>query len=367
MLGSFRFSHDRPAKSAGMETFSKEYIDSHLSGLLHRSVKIKPETFPKIASVINLVESRLITNGPSAEVFVHSDPNMQASCLLPEHFDRPIILISSSIVKLLDDLELASVIGHEIGHAVYKHSIHDHSSAQGLEHLQLLAASRSAEISADRAGLLASRDINSSVSALIKITTGLGAEHIRFDLQALLSQFNEILERGLGFIDAMSTHPLFLLRIRALIMFSNSVEYNTCIGRTGKGSLSLEEVDRGIIRDLDRISGICLDELHNEIITKILVLASLSVFTADGKFSKEEQSFFQSTFGDIDISSELSLAKEQGHRGILFELRKTLNSIGGVSEQEKERMRTFFAVLYESFPPDDTLPLKTALNSLGYT
>ena len=366
MLHTIRFFHDRPSRVSVEGAVSKERKESILTDLLHRSVKIRPETFPRVASAIQTAESRLLGEGTSPDVFVHSDANMQACCFLPGHYDHPVILLTSSLIERLELDELTSVIGHEIGHAVYKHNNPDHSSLEGLERLKVLAASRSAEVSADRAGLLACRDINAAVSALIKITTGLGADDIRFDLQAFLRQFSEITEKGPSMSETMSTHPLFLLRIRALFMFSNSREYHSCVGRAGKGSLSLEEADRGIMRDIRKISGLSLEEVDDELITQILILASFAVFTADGKFSKEEQDFFKEAFGGIDTSEEVKLAQVKGHSGVLYELRRRLSLLGGVSAKDEARMKAFFGVLYDSFPEEDTRPLEAALNSLGY-
>ena len=366
MLHAIRFSHDRPALGSVEQAASLDRQESVLADLMHRSVKILPETFPRVASAIETAESRLLGVGTSPDVFVHADANMQACCFLPAHYDHPVILLTSSLIERLESVELTSVIGHEIGHAIYKHYTPELSSVEGLDRLKLLAASRSAEVSADRAGLIACHDLNASISALIKITTGLGADDIRFDLQAFLRQFTEITEQGPSMNETMSTHPLFLLRIRALFKFSNSIEYHNCIGRPGKGSQTLEEADRGIIRDLHKISGLSLDEVDDELITKILILASFAVFTADGKFSKDEQDFFKEAFGEVDASEEISLAQQKGHSGVVYELRRKLGLLGGVSPKDEERMKAFFAVLYDTFPKNDTKPLKAALNSLGF-
>jgi hypothetical protein len=366
MLDSIRFSHDRPSRVSVEGTTSEERQESLLTDLLHRSVKIRPETFPRVASAIQAAESRLLGEGMPPDVFVHSDANMQACCFLPGHYDHPVILLTSSLIERLEVDELTSVIGHEIGHAVFKHNNPDHSSVEGLERLKILAASRSAEVSADRAGLLACRNLNAAVSALIKITTGLGGNDIRFDLQAFLQQFSEITEKGPSMSETMSTHPLFLLRIRALFMFANSIEYHNCIGRHGIGSQTLDEADRGIMRDIRKISGLSLEEVDDELITQILILASFAVFTADGKFSKDEQDFFKEAFGEIDASEEVKLAQQKGHSGVLYELRRRLSLLGGVSPQDEERMKTFFSVLTQTFPQDHTEPLRTTLNSLGF-
>lgn len=366
MLHGIRFSHDRPTALSGSGLASKEEQTDFLTGLLHRSVRVRSEIFPKIAEVVRVSEERLLRGEIHPDVFVHADTNMQACCFSPARYDRPVILVTSALVERLTPEELASVIGHEIGHSVYKHQNQNPENLEGAERLKVLASARSAEISADRAGLLACRDVNTAISALIKTSTGLSSKHIRFDIQGFMQQFKELTENGPNLNEAMSTHPLFLLRIRALISFSNSTDYYRIIGQEGKGSLSLEEVNRSVLRDLRKISGLSLDDLDNEIILRILVLASFAVFAADGKFSKEEQEFFQETFGDLDTSAEMQLVQEKGVSGIVFELRRLITLLGGVSKEDSRRMKTFFSVLEDSFPKDHTEPLRVALNSMGY-
>lgn len=366
MLHSIRFSHDRPTELSNSGSASKEEQAEFLTGLLHRSVRVRPEIFPGIADVVRITEERLLGCGVRPDVFVHADTNMQACCFAPARYDHPVILVTSAMVERLTSDELASVIGHEIGHSVYRHQGQNCEGLEGAERLKVLADIRSSEISADRVGLLACRDVKTAISALIKTSTGLSSEHIRFDIQGFMQQFKELTENGPNMNEAMSTHPLFLLRIRALISFSNSKDYYRIIGQEGKGSLSLDEVNRSVLRDLRKISGLSLDDLDNEIILRILVLASFAVFAADGKFSKDEQEFFQETFGDLDTSAEMQIVQDKGVSGIVFELRRLIALLGGVSDEDRRRMKTFFSVLEDSFPRDHTQPLRVALNSMGY-
>ncbi len=295
------------------------------------------------------------------------DPGIQACCYA-SYSERPVILVSSALVERLNDAELTSVIGHEIGHWFFKHNASGQRSVehQGVEQLKILAASRCAEISADRAGLLASKSLNATISALIKVSTGLDDQNIRMDVQSFLQQYKEIVSNGPSSSEAMSTHPFFLLRIRALVIFARTTAYYTEIGASSKKGLDHQEVDESIHRDLRKISGLSIDEVDDDLVTEILILASFFVFAADGTFSKEEQAFFQETFGEMDLGPHLRMVQELGVRGLGLRLRQKIGALGGVSQENEERMKTFFSVLTQTFPQDHTEPLRATLNSIGF-
>ena len=104
------------------------------------------------------------------EMYVAADPALSAATV---GMDRPIIVLSSGLVHHLDDDELRFVIGHELGHAVSGHAVYRTllmrllglggllyavpGGAIGIRMVTvgLLEWSRKAELSADRAGLLA--------------------------------------------------------------------------------------------------------------------------------------------------------------------------------------------------------------------
>ena len=104
--------------------------------------------------------------------------------------DRPIIVLSSGMVHHLDDDEMRFVIGHELGHAISGHAVYRTlllrllglggllnavpGGALGIRMVTvgLLEWSRKAELSADRAGLLASQDPTAALRTHMKIASG---------------------------------------------------------------------------------------------------------------------------------------------------------------------------------------------------
>ena len=102
-----------------------------------------------------------------------------------------------SIEKTLNDIdcilnnnELKSVIAHEVSHFYYQHNLYPNpnTAKTQLEFLNLLHLSRAAEISADRAGFLGSGNLENSLRAMLKITSGLGEDHIQFNFSNYLNQ-----------------------------------------------------------------------------------------------------------------------------------------------------------------------------------
>lgn len=367
MLSSLRFSYDR-STTPGIDRVGLSGGQNRLlDDLLMQSVRVRPETFPRLAQAIEKASARVLDKDTSPEVFLraHSDP--QASCF-SSYADRPVIVVSSALVERLNQDEITAVIGHEMGHWSFRHtnSGHQASQHQGVAQLKMLAASRCAEISADRAGLVACQNLNAAVASLVKVSTGLDEKNIRLDVHTFLQQYKEITDRGPNMAEAMSTHPFFLLRIRAMVLFSRATSYYEMIGASEKKGLSNEEVDESIHRDLRKISGLSIDEVDDDLVMEIMLLASFLVFAADGTFSKDEQAFFQETFGGLDFKPHLKMVQELGVKGLELRLRQKISALGGISAVNEERMKTFFSVLTQTFPKDDTEPLRSTLNSLGY-
>lgn len=197
MLRSLRFLYDRPVVSPPNDYWQDDACNPLLDNLLMQSVRVRAETFPRLAQAIDQASAQILDQGTHPEVFIRSDSTLQASCY-SSYSERPLIVISSALVERLSDDEIASVIGHEIGHWAFSHTTSGNQASQheGVAQLKVLAASRCAEISADRAGLVACHNINAAISSLVKVSTGLDERNIRLDIQTFLQQYKEITDKG---------------------------------------------------------------------------------------------------------------------------------------------------------------------------
>ena len=144
---------------------------------------------------------------------------------------------------------------------------------------------------------------------MLKITSGLGDEHIQFNFSSYLDQLRELTEVKGDQSQLYSTHPTFLNRMQALIWFSMSHEYHQFFETDKKGTYDLKIVDQKINESIKKVTGNELDISNKEIIDRALLWGSLWIYLGDKKFSKKEQEKFENRFGNKATVSILGLLK----------------------------------------------------------
>jgi len=120
------------------------------------------------------------------ELYVTQTPIVNAMAV---GFDKPFVVVNSGMLETLDDEELRSVLGHELGHIMSGHPTYTTIAIIifyfGVSNLPFLAAVailpfqlallewyRKSEFSADRAGLLSVQDLNTVMSTEMKLAGG---------------------------------------------------------------------------------------------------------------------------------------------------------------------------------------------------
>jgi len=312
-LDQFRYTFDNLnelsiTKSQNTET-KTGYNNPQLKSLLSTSVKVTPEIFPKVAKAIDQVFERLKLKN-NFNFFITADHlQTQALCAMMPQSSNAEIIITSKMIDLLNNEELQNVIGHEVSHFYYQHSLYPtpQQARNKTEFLNLLHLSRAAEISADRAGFLGSGSLEHSLRSMLKITSGLGDQHLQFNFSAYLNQLRELAEVKGDQTQLYSTHPTFLNRMQALIWFSMSHEYHQFFETNKKGVYDLKTVDQKINESIKKVTGNELDVSNKEIIEKALLWGALWIYLGDKKFSKQEQEKFSKRFGNKTTVSILGL------------------------------------------------------------
>ena len=174
------------------------------------------------------IESRL-------ELYAYPAPQFNAACFKPED-GCVYIMFSSSLLEAFSEQELLFVMGHELGHHVYRHHeipigyiLRGKTRPLASLALDLFAWSRYAEVSADRAGAYCAEDLPSVARALFKLASGLRDDSIvKFDLEEFLRQVDDMLAmgeqpgQGAPTQDWFLTHPFSPLRVKALTLFDRS-------------------------------------------------------------------------------------------------------------------------------------------------
>ncbi len=312
-LDQFRYTFDNLSElsiTKNQDTETKtSYNNPQLKSLLSTSVKVTPEIFPKVAEAIDQVFERLKLKNNFNFFITANHLQTQALCAMMPQSSNAEIIITSKMIDLLNGEELQSVIGHEVSHFYYQHSLYPspNQARTKTEFLNLLHLSRAAEISADRAGFLGSGSLEYSLRSMLKITSGLGDQHLQFNFSAYLNQLRELTEIKGDQTQLYSTHPTFLNRMQALIWFSMSREYHQFFETNKKGVYDLKTVDQKINESIKKVTGNELDVSNKEIIEKALLWGALWIYLGDKKFSKQEQEKFSKRFGNKTTISILGL------------------------------------------------------------
>lgn len=161
---------------------------------------------------------------------------------------RPIVVIQSGLVALLDVEQLRAVFAHEAGHVLSDHVLYQTAlvilmrltSIPGVPvplfplRAALMEWFRSAELSCDRAAALVIRDPLTVCRTLMVIAAGAQAEHL--DLDVFMRQGAEYREQGSGLerlsrlmLDLNITHPMPVRRIHELLEWVRSGDYDRIV------------------------------------------------------------------------------------------------------------------------------------------
>lgn len=345
VLDKFRYSKDDPSQlNISLKKNPYEKIGNNntnnLNQLLSTSVKVSKEIFPNIYSAIENVFNRLKIKNNLNFFVTANHLQTQATCSAMPMGDSAEIILTSKLVELLNEEELESIIAHEVAHFYYQHALYPQASStkNRLEYLNLLNFSRAAEISADRIGFIGCGNLETSLRAMLKITSGLSEKHLKFNFSSYLDQLRELKETKGDQNLMYSTHPNFLNRMQALIWFSMSNEYNEHFNTDKKGTFDLKNIDDKIYESIKKVIGDEVEYSNKEVVSRTLMWGSIDVFLSDKKFSKKEQEIFKKNFGDKSTESIVSLIKISNPKSIQNKINTTLDEASKLIKKDKEKI-----------------------------
>jgi Zn-dependent protease with chaperone function len=198
-------------------------------------VRVSSNNFPNIQKIAMATAKNLSMSSP--DIFIIQNPIINA--FATGVLGKKSVVLYSSLVESMSDDELMYVIGHELTHIKCGHtswSVVTNSVNQiripivsSIMGYIFLFWNRISEYSADRGGLIACRDLNSTTSALIKIAVG---EQLSKDVD--IKEFlKQTIEGGrlTKLSEILLTHPYINNRVKMLSDFINSNQYkNICKG-----------------------------------------------------------------------------------------------------------------------------------------
>lgn len=244
-LTPIRFGHEKTLIDGLFARFGLEVLIDHFvssggvrsayDAILGEKLRLTPLLAPRLVGLLDEVRKTLAFDEP-LELFVGQDPVVNASAMHAISASEPHVLeLTSALVERMNDDEIRFVLGHEVGHLAYRHyrarlsvaafgvDEQNEAKAPPLLARRLESWDRLAEISADRAGLLVvDCRLDVAVSAFFKLQSGLGPEHLRFDVQAFLDQLAAIEKLERRELLAQFSHPATPIRVRALQLFAQA-------------------------------------------------------------------------------------------------------------------------------------------------
>ncbi len=251
--------------------------------LMGNSVEVGPRQY---ASIYHLFRGcvRDLDVFPEPVLFVSQSPVVNAYALGQE---RPCMVLNTSLLDLLDEAELSSVIAHELGHIKCGHTTLTQmatwavSLVFGLSEMTFGLSSlvssglvmafyewlRKAELSADRAALLVMDDVKPVMQSMMRLTGGSSRYADELSLEEFVRQadrYQALDQDNLNQVykfflynnlsqSAFQTHPFAIERVHHLREWSTSAEFEQIRSgqyrRTGAGAVEVpvaepSEVDR---------------------------------------------------------------------------------------------------------------------------
>jgi Zn-dependent protease with chaperone function len=219
---------------------------------LGSAVRVDERQFPALHYLLRDTARVLDVEGELPEMYVVATPFLEAMTI---GLDKPIIVIGSALVDLLEEDELRFVVGHELGHALSGHAVYRTLLQRLLTMTGVLNAvplgalgvraivaalyewSRKAELSADRAGLLATQDPAAAQRVHMQLASGGLAGDL--DLATFMRQGQEYLDAGdvrdsvlKALLVEQTTHPFAVVRAAELRRWVESGEYTAVLGGT---------------------------------------------------------------------------------------------------------------------------------------
>jgi Zn-dependent protease with chaperone function len=243
----------RPVTMA-LEATTRLWRDVARTELLGTAVKVSDQQYPRVYEAAKAAGAALHVRVPV--VFAAPSGSIKVRVLGTE--DAPHLIVNLELAEKLDDTELVAAIGHELGHVqnghiLYATALHYLTSSAAFfvrwvvqpAIMTLQAWSRRAEVTCDRAALLAVRDLDKTLGALVKLELGLD-KGSAFNADEYLKSPPDV-KKGVGrYAELFRSHPYVPKRVQALRLFANSALYASVTGQDPAGKPSLTDIDKQV-------------------------------------------------------------------------------------------------------------------------
>ena len=243
----------RPVTMA-LEATTRLWRDVARAELLGSAIKVTDEQYPRVYRAAKAAGAALRVRVPA--VFAAPANGILVKVLGTD--DAPHLIVNLEVAERLSDDALLAAIAHELGHVQNGHILY----ATALHYLTTGAAfyvrwvvqpaimtlqawSRRAEVTCDRAALLAVRDLDRTLQAMVALELGV-EKGSAFDAAEYLRTVPDV-KKGIGrYAELFHSHPYVPKRVQALRLFAGSALYAQVIGQDPVGKPSMVDVDKQV-------------------------------------------------------------------------------------------------------------------------
>ena len=243
----------RPVTMA-LEATTRLWRDVARTELLGTAVKVTDQQYPRVFEAAKVAGAALRVRVPV--IFAAPGDSIKVKVLGTD--DAPHLIVNLELAEKLQDHELVAAIGHELahiqnGHILFTTALHylNHSAVFFVRWvvqpaiMTLQAWSRRAEVTCDRGALLAVRDLDKTLGALVRLELGLD-KGSAFNADEYLRALPDV-KKGLGrYAELFRSHPYVPKRVQALRLFGDSALYAQVLGLDPTGKPSLPDIDKQV-------------------------------------------------------------------------------------------------------------------------
>jgi Zn-dependent protease with chaperone function len=209
---------------------------------LSAAVRVSPTQFPRVHRQYALA-CRALDVDPPPPLYVQQTPEVNAFAF---GMEQPFIVVNSGLVAQMDDAELRFVLGHELGHVMSGHTLYTtmmrilyQLASVGFPIVGLAARAvllalmewyRKAELSCDRAGILAVQDPEPGMTTMLKFAGGSGSPQANLpDFVAQADEYRatgDLADQVFKVLNTLAlTHPAPVLRVAEMRAWFESGAY----------------------------------------------------------------------------------------------------------------------------------------------
>ena len=197
-------------------------------------VKVSPRQFPELYALATQAAERL--SSPYIPVYVKRSSEMNIYTL--GFWRHPLIVLTSSLVDQMEPDNLQFFIGREIGHVRASHTwlrtLLKPLGADVPVFGRLLNSVifgdwiNCAELTADRAGLIACRSLTTAVSTMLKFGVGVRL-YEKLDIKVFLEQIDDVRNVRGYLTEIVAEQPYLTQRVRTLVRYWDSGRYGEIV------------------------------------------------------------------------------------------------------------------------------------------